>query len=227
MSGTRLNPWLADHVIFFSYRWLAWAATAAVLLAQGRVAEYIPLLIVAAVVNALATLFAQRYVRIAQRNPLTMGVDIVYAVLVLVWSGGWQSPFTFYAYSSLVLPGLLYGWRGAIMSGLSFAALFPAAQWAAGSAPSDFVAEDGWLNFARVMAGPPVFAVVLPGLVELLRRVAAQRARERSRTPPAPRLDRAVNADPVRFVPVGRGPIRGRGDLPDEAPLIAQATKIR
>ena len=128
MSAKRSNPWLADHVVFFAYRWLAWAGTAAALLAGGRIFAAIPALAVTALINVVLTLYAQRYVRIAQRNPLAMCADIVYSVLVLMLTGGWDSPFALYAYSSLVLPGLIYGWRGRVMSGLGFAALLPASE---------------------------------------------------------------------------------------------------
>jgi hypothetical protein len=227
VSGKRSNPWLAEHVIFFGYRWLAWAATAAVLLAQGRVAPFISILIVTASANVLATLFAQPYVRVAQRNPLTMGVDIVYSILVLVFSGGWESPFIFYAYASLVLPGLLYGWRGRIMSSLDFAALYPAALWAAGQPPSDFVSEDGWPSLARHLIGPVLFACVFPGAVEVLRRAALLRGRGRSRAALAPRLDRTIGGDSVRYLALDHPPGRERSALPDDAPLAVQATKVR
>lgn len=225
--GNRAKPWLADHVIFFGYRWLAWAATAGVLLAQRRGAQFASALIVSAAVNLLSMAFAQRYVRIAQRNPLTMGADIVYAVLLLVFTGGWSSPFVLYGYGSLVLPGLLYGWRGRVMSALSFMWLYPAALWAAGTPPSDLVAEDGWASLALRLSGPLLFAGVFPGAVELLRRVAVMRGGAGARATSVPRLERRVGGDPIRYLPVDRAAGRSRAALPDEAPLAIQATKVR
>jgi hypothetical protein len=227
LRGNRSNPWVADHVIFFSYRWLAWGATALVLLARGSVAANIAALGATALVNAFATLLAQRYVRIAQRNPLTMWVDIVYAVLVLVFTGGWFSPFVLYAYSSLVLPGMLYGWRGRVMAGLGFMWLYPAALWAAGTSPSQFLSESGWPRLIGQLAGPVLFACIFPGVVELLRRLIALRRPDGPRASTAPRLERDLGGDTLRIMPVGRAPGRARSGLPDDAPLAVQATKTR
>lgn len=227
MSGNRSNPWLADHVIFFSYRWLAWGITALLLLLWGRLPEFAPLLAVTGLCNSLATVFAQRYVRVAQRNPLVLCADIVYAVLVLAFGGGWESPLILYAYGSLVLPGLIFGWRGRIMSSLNFMTIYPAALWAAGTSPSDFASENGWLSLLRLMLGPLVFACVFPGLVELARWAAALRRGGRSRMPPAPRLARPLDGDSLRVVSLGRAPARPRAGLPEDAPLALQATKTR
>ena len=226
MSGNRSTPWLADHVIFFSYRWLSWCATAVLLLVQNRWASYLPLLVVTGLLNILATMYAQRYTRIAQHSFLVMGIDVLYAVAVLMVSDGWSSPFIFYAYSSLVLPGLLFSWRGGIMAGLDFAALTAAALWAIGESPADLVTESGWPSLARMMAGPVLFGGLLPGLVELLRRSLAQRG-SRRRVSTLPHLDRDIGADAPRFTAVGRAPSRARPALPDDAPLAVQATKIR
>jgi len=226
VSGNRSTPWLADHVIFFSYRWLSWIATAVVLLVQNRLVGYLPLLVVTGMVNILATMYAQRYTRIAQHSFLIMGIDVLYAVAVLMVSDGWSSPFIFYAYSSVVLSGLLFSWRGGIMAGLDFAALTAAALWAIGQSPADLVTESGWPNLARMMAGPVLFGGLLPGLVELLRRALSHRGNRR-RESTLPQLDRDIGADAPRFTAMGRTPGRARPNLPDDAPLAAQATKIR
>ena len=226
MSGNRSTPWLADHVIFFSYRWLSWCATVVLLLVQHRLVGYGPLLVVTGMLNILATLYAQRYTRIARHSFLIMGIDVLYTVVVLMVSGGWSSPFIFYAYSSLVLPGLLFSWRGGIMAGLDFAALTAAALWAIGESPADLVTESGWPSLARMMAGPVLFGGLLPGLIDLLQRGLAHRG-SRRRVPHMPQLDRDIGTDAPRFTAVGRTPSRVRPSLPDDAPLAAQATKIR
>jgi len=226
VGGNRSTPWLADHVIFFSYRWLSWCATAVLLLVDGRLIGYLPLLVVTGMLNILAMMYAQRYTRIAQHALWVMGIDVLYAVAVLMVSGGWSSPFIFYAYSSLVLPGLLFSWRGGIMAGLDFAALTAAALWAIGESPAELVTESGWPSLARMMAGPVLFGGLLPALVELLRRSLAQRGNRR-RMLILPQLDRDIAADAPRFTAVGRAPSRARPSLPDDAPLAVQATKIR
>jgi hypothetical protein len=226
VSGNRSTPWLADHVVFFSYRWLSWCATAVLLLVQNRLIDYLPLLVVTGMLNILATMYAQRYTRIAQHSFLVMGADVLYAVAVLMVSGGWSSPFIFYAYSSLVLPGLLFSWRGGIMAGLDFAALTAAALWAIGQSPAELVTDKGWPSLARMMVGPVLFSGLLPGLIDLLRRGLARRGSKR-RAPSIPHLDRDIGADAPRFTAIGRAPSRARPGLPDDTLLAAQATKIR
>ena len=59
-----------------------------------------------------------------QRHGHDLTIDVVRPTkpngigIALMVSGGWNSPFIFYAYSSLVVPGLLFSWRGGIMAGL-------------------------------------------------------------------------------------------------------------
>src|SRR5215213_9640966 len=176
--------------------------TAALLLIQNRLLSNLPLLVVTGMLNILATMYAQRYTRIAQHTLWVMGIDVLYAVAVLMVSDGWSSPFIFYAYSSLVLPGLLFSWRGGIMAGLDFAALTAAALWAIGESPAELVTDSGWPSLARMMVGPVLFGGLLPGLIDLLRRGLAQRGNRR-RMPILPQLDRDIAADAPRFTAVG------------------------
>lgn len=234
MGGSRhnSNPWLADHVIFFGYRWLSWVATVVLLFAQNNLGDYAMPLAVTGALNLPATLFAQRYVRIARHNPVVMSLDILYTVLVLLARGGWNSPFVFYAYSSLVLPALLFGWRGGLMSGLSFSGVGAAALWAAGMGGGDRLIEggfDAWSGLALVLAAPPIFGSVLPTVVDLLRRVAERRSRHEQQHEPlvGSRVEHEMRPDALRFTALAREPDRGRESLPKEAPVAAQATKIR
>jgi hypothetical protein len=223
------NPWLADHVIFFCYRWLAWAA-GALLLWQGHIAGYGWVLLLTGGLNIPATLFAQPYVRVARRTPAIMGLDIVYSILVLLGSGGWDSPFALYAYSSLVLPALLFGWRGGVMAGLSFVSMIQVALWVAGRPLADMVMDSQWLGLALMVAVPPIFSCSVPAVVDLLRRSSARRRSRRAqgRVPFAnERVGREDRADLLRFTPVGRNTEDLRENRPTEAPLAVQATKIR
>lgn len=227
MRGTRPTPWLADHVIYIAYRWLSWCAIGTWLLLSGRASHYIPVLIVTGLLNFLSSLGAQPFLRAAQRNPLILIIDIVYAVLVLVWSDGWSSPFALYAYSSLILPGLVDGWRGRIMSGLSFVAIYPALLWAGGQAPSELVSEDGWPTFVLAMVVPILFACAVPGAIELLRRLIERRRSARTRVIIAPRLERAITPDPRGFSSGGRARLGSAERLSADASLALQTTKIR
>lgn len=226
------NPWLADHVIFFGYRWLSWTATAMLLLALGSLPEYAVLLVTASVLNLLLTLLAERYVRLARHNPVLLSLDILYAVLVLLARGGWNSPFIFYAYSSLVLPALLFGWRGGLMSGLSFAGVGAAALWAAGTGGGDQLLQGGlraWAGLALVLAAPPIFGMLVPTAVEVLRRVAERSEQQaRRRAPPfSDQITSNLRADPLGFALLVRDSEQGRARTAKEASLAAQATRIR
>jgi len=227
VSGNRSTPWLADHVIYIGYRWLSWCAIGAWLLAYGRLPNYIPVLVLTGLLNFLSSLGVQPFLRAAQHNPLLLGIDIIYAVLVLVWSGGWSSPFAFYAYSSLIVPGLIDGWRGRIMSGLAFVTIYPALLWAVGRAPAELVSENGWASFVLMMLAPVIFACVVPGLIEITRRLVEQRRAARGQVITVPRLERTISSDPMRFSAGGRAPVRGGERLIDDAPLAIQTTKIR
>lgn len=237
MGGIRQNPnpWLADHVIFSCYRWLSWSATAALLFWQGSLPVYSWVLLATGLLNIPITLFAWRYAQAARRNPALMALDILYttltmyAAMLLSGGDGWGSPFVLYAYSSLVLPALLFGWRGGIMAGLSFVTMDRVALWAANRLPSDLVIEIGWVGLVLMMVGPPAFGGMLPGLVELLRRTVARRSRRSGRREPLPRerLEHEARSNSLRFSALDHDDEGRPEKLPVEAPLAVQATKIR
>ena len=91
MRGNRSIPWLADHVLFCSYRWLAWCVITLVLWYQGRMAAHTTMLAITGAVNLAGTPLARMFVQLARRNSLILSADIVYCVLVLAGSGGWAS----------------------------------------------------------------------------------------------------------------------------------------
>jgi hypothetical protein len=236
VSGIRQhsNPWLADHVIFFCYRWLSWAIVALPLFWPGRPAAYGWAVLVTGLLNVPATFFAQGYVRVARRTPAIMALDVFYTVLVLhvvrVSPGGDEGGlFILYAYSSLVLPALLFGWRGGIMAGLSFVTMERAALGAASLPAADMTAWE-WASLAFMMVAPPVFGSIFPFLVDLLRRAAARHTQRRaSQHPPfvGERLPRDVDADMIGFAALERDAQRRRADGAIDAPLAAQATRVR
>lgn len=233
LSGKRPNPpaWLADHVIFFSYRWLAWGLTAIWLLVDGRMFTHVGWIMLAlAALNVPTTLYAQRYVRIARRNPLALIVDVVFGVGVIVQSGGWNSPLLACAYGGLVLPALLFGWRGGVMAGLTFVAVEQAALWAAGTPASTQVTDGLWPTVALVlrMVAPPVAGSLIAPLVELVRQRAARRrpVRPRQRFGPEERYGQDVRAGFSR----SRPPVPDDGGMErliGERVMAAQAIRTR
>ncbi|MBK9941123.1 MAG: histidine kinase [Kouleothrix sp.] len=227
MRGNRSIPWLADHVLFCSYRWLAWCVITLVLWYQGRMAAHTTMLAITGAVNLAGTPLARMFVQLARRNSLILSADIVYCVLVLAGSGGWASPFVFYAYSSLLLPGLLEGLRGWVMSGLSFVSAAAILLWAADRAPAEELAAGGWQHLALILLAPVLVAFSAPWLIERIRQLAARRARSQAQLPPAPRPAHSPSADSPRYSPAGRTATRNRGQIFDDAPLALQLTKTR
>lgn len=118
---------LSDHVAFFGYRWIVWGVAALTLTVPGRSAASLPrdagLLLLLGVVNVLATALAQRYVRLLRRRPAAGVVDLAASAAVLWLSESQALPFLPYALGALVLPALLFGWRGGLVSALSFIGL--------------------------------------------------------------------------------------------------------
>ncbi len=227
MRSTRSTPWLADHILYSGYRWVAWIGTALLIWYRGDLAAYGPALIATALVNLASGFAVRRYAHLVQRSSLVLGIDVIYAVLVLVWTGGWESPFIAYAYGSLVLPGLVDGVRGWVMSGLSFVSLAAMLLWATHKPPAEVLAENGWQQLVLVLLAPVVFAFFAPWLVERLRQLQAQHAERRVARLPAPRLDRTLASEPPHFTPPARTPARSRNRLTPDAPLVVQATRTR
>ncbi len=233
MSGTRLppNPWLADHVIFFTSRWIVWGATFLWLLAQGLLdTTQLWALSAAFLVNVLATRFAQPYLRIVRRNPAILMIDIVYGVALVLFSGGWDSSFLLCAMSALVLPALMYGWRGGMMAGLTFVSIDLAALWAAGAPPADrlLAGQVSGMTLALTMIVPPLFGALVHPLVDMARDYVAHR-RVTSRRPPA-----RPDAPPRRSAPADAPSLSressGLRSIPRDASEpspVAQATRIR
>lgn len=151
------------------------------LLTQGRLLTYGWVLLGTLALNIILTLFAQRYARIASHTPAVLTLDIIATVAALIASGGWDSPFVLYAYSSLVLPALLFGWRGGIMAGLTFVAMDIAGLMASGSPPSDRIGEGSLasLGLLLTMVVPPSFGALLSLIVARLRETSAEQTQRR------------------------------------------------
>ena len=232
MSGIRQqqHPWLADHIIFCSYRWLAWVVAGAGILWQGTLKEQGWLLLGTALINLVATAVAPSYVRIAQRNPAIIALDIVLAALVLVASGSASWLFALYAASSLILPGLLFGWQGGLMAGLTFVTIDQGAYWASGRPTTTLIDEKQWVALSLALVAPPIFGCVFPWLVFLLRQAADRRAQWQSRRPPPvkPQVNQETRLDAVsRFAPGARDAAASQRGNAEEAPLATHAPTVR
>jgi len=117
----------SDHIAFFSYRWLALFVAALALILPGR-PDAAPtgeagLLLLAGVFTVIATALAQSYVRLLRQRPALLALDLCACAALLWLSGSQPLPLLPYALGALLLPALLFGWRGALLAAAAFAAL--------------------------------------------------------------------------------------------------------
>jgi hypothetical protein len=126
---------LREPTLFHGYRWVAWGLAALTFVIARPSNEDLPffvwLWIFVGVCNILTTALAESYIRIARIRPIVMGLDIVAAVSLVWISGGGPLPFLAFALGSLVLPTLLFQWRGGFIAGAFFVILDQLALWAA------------------------------------------------------------------------------------------------
>jgi hypothetical protein len=235
VSGIRQNsnPWLSDYAIFSAYRWLAWGAAALPLFWSGRPAAYGWILFATGLLNVPAVLLVQKYLRVGRHILSIITLDIFYTVLALqmvrtaVGSTGGELLFMPYAYSSLVLPGLVFGWRGGLLASLSFLTLDRLMVWLGG--PPLENTTGAWVELALVMIAPPIFGTTFPFLVDLLRWWAARRERRAQQRAPyiGERLGRSGAPDILGFAALEHRVADTDSGSPNDAPLAAQAIRVR
>lgn len=116
-----------EQLAFFGYRWLALlVATVAVALpASLDVARPgdAGLLVLVAILTLSATALANGYVRVLRQRPALLVLDLLICAVLLWLSHSRPLPFLPYALSALLLPSLLFGVRGALLSAAAFTAL--------------------------------------------------------------------------------------------------------
>lgn len=119
----RLKP----YTVFYLYRWITWLVAAIVVLVSGIGTSlwsvHIWLLVFTGLLNVMATGMAQAYTHVAQRRPFLFTLDIVVSISLIWASSGRLAPFFPYALGALILPSLLLGWRGRVLSALAFVLL--------------------------------------------------------------------------------------------------------
>lgn len=127
---------LREDAVFHTYRWIAWIVAAIIIGITGAVVNlplfYVWLLIFTGLLNMLATALAQPYVRVAQRRPWLLGLDMLAGVSLVWMSGGTMLPFLPYALGALVLPALILDWQGIIIAALTFVLIDQGALWLSG-----------------------------------------------------------------------------------------------
>lgn len=147
--------------LFVGYRWLAWLSAGIALTLPNRPTEQLPLnaslLLLVLLIVVFITRQARQYLQLMKHRPPLLAVDIVLGWLVLVLSGNTFLPFGMNALGSLIAPGLLFGWRGAMIgAGLCSALLYLSSGILTGN-PSSLPMHIGI---------PFLFALTWTGLVE-------------------------------------------------------------
>jgi hypothetical protein len=215
--------------MFAAYRWLTWCATTIWLIGQGQLSTHGAVLAVTLLLTLAYSALAGRYVLLARQIPAVMVLDILIAVAVVMNSGGWESPFAFYALGSLVLPALLFGWPIGVIAGLLLVAVNQAALTLAGTPPADrlFGSDLARLSVPLVLVVPPVFGGLFALLVDRIRRQAGEQRpwHDIDDDPTFEPLSRAPRTDLPRALPAPRGERRSDGQ-PD-SPLTTQLTRTR
>ncbi|MBI3927841.1 MAG: sensor histidine kinase [Armatimonadetes bacterium] len=188
-----LNP------IYFwvGVRWITWIISLGIILAAAAPPENLqngPLLLTLTGVQLLVmTLYLPvvrpRYRPILERtglirwcedNPVLAATDIGFSLVVVYFSGGWNSPFYEFALTSVLAPSLKYGLRGATLASFGFSAAYLAVVSAAGPGVESFY-EDGRLVGGLISApiNPFMVAYFSAFLSELMNRLSQEKARVR------------------------------------------------
>ncbi len=162
------------HVVFSAVRWALWLVAVGWLFARGAPTQsQAQVIALAGVLNIALALIGRSYVALMQRTPALLAIDVIAGALALVASGGWNSSLPLICYAGLVLPAVLYGWRGGVMAGLSFVSASLALLWITGAPPDTLLRDGGWqsvVQLAMRMLAPPVAGALLAAALWLARR---------------------------------------------------------
>jgi signal transduction histidine kinase len=152
------------------------SAVAIVLLLAHRVTGADGALIAVTVVWTAVSLMAFGRSEELRAAPAAWVVDGLAALLLILVSGDWRSPFYIFALTTLVLPATALRWRKAIVWGLGFTALYAAVAFATRRIPSDTLTNTIRLEtLATHVSMPMLVTMALAYSAQLLRRLRGAR----------------------------------------------------
>jgi signal transduction histidine kinase len=155
------------------------ATLAVVLLAAHKVTDADGLLILVTLAWTALTLMGFGRSERLRAAPAAWAVDGLAALLLILVSGDWRSPFYIFALTTLVLPATALPWRKAIAWGLSYSALYAAVALATRQVPSDTLTNTIRLEtLATHVSMPMLVTMALAYSSQLVRRLRG--AREQS-----------------------------------------------
>jgi glucose-6-phosphate-specific signal transduction histidine kinase len=159
---------LSNHSIIVIARWFGLALTAGLLIWQQRLADMWVVWLILVGLTTCLSLVIQPVMRTAVRQPLLLGLDALIGSFVVVWSDPWNSPFIPFVLSCLVLPSVVSGWRGGVMTGLLFSGITASLVLANGGV---FVADipHMWARWLVIGVVPALVGLTLPSVIHKLR----------------------------------------------------------
>lgn len=108
------------------YRWLSLIPPFAALLLE-KDWLLLPTLLIAAGANAIISLFSDQLNQSLRQRPFFLIIDLLVVMGLIMFTGGWQSPFYLYALSPLLIAAFFFGVRGALITSTIFSFLYIAA----------------------------------------------------------------------------------------------------
>jgi hypothetical protein len=113
------------------FRWAALIPALLSLNSDARQGAFYPLavLVVAALVNVLISVFNRSLNQLVLNYPLALGIDLLFSAGILAVSGGTQSSYYLYALSPLLAGAFFFQGRGALLGALVFTLLYLAANY--------------------------------------------------------------------------------------------------
>ena len=105
------------------YRWFSLIPPLAALLLD-KDWILLPALLVAAGVNTIISLFPKQLNQSLQQRPFFLIIDLLIMIGLVMFTGGWQSPFYLYSLSPLLIAAFFFGVRGALIVSTTFSFLY-------------------------------------------------------------------------------------------------------
>lgn len=159
---------LSNHTLILIARWSGLALTAALMLRQQRPTDMWVVWLILVALTMCLSLVIQPVMRMAVRQPLVLGIDAAVGAAVVVWSDPWNSPFIPFVLSCLLLPAVVSGWRGGVMTGLLFSGITAVLILANGGVFVDSMPHM-WARWLVIGIVPALCGLIMPWLMTRLR----------------------------------------------------------